>query len=600
MFALGKKTRQLWIAAGIALGVMTLGACSGGGGGSALAPQPNQPVPSQPQSKSVDIPWSSVGSAISLPNVAGYNESITLTDNSLKATTEKLTLTISNHMPKGVPAMPASMHETEGFLSFSLTSSKDVHLSGFPGFSLTIPPGLVWDGGLLHLGFYDPASGWVSIGDVSLKGTTMTFTPTHTSLNLKAGVQYVVLPFACTVPSPSPSPTPTGVISCTASGTGAIGVLCETGGATAKTYAFAGEGRKGSNSVEQVDISGGASGGGTGHVTHTYNSGAGVPYTACSGDEKHLRVLCGAYSSGELMDVNANTLTDTEFSSGASGALSFSGGSCTICAIAFDPLDTAFILEDPAPAGGGQFQRVGENSHTIDMSIGTSDPNENPGYDYVKNWVFNPGYGTHVLQIANFNNGKLFSTTSGVTGGEPDSAGVDVSTHVGETPDEFDDVAWLADLGTSSMSGSTLTVATGSSTLSSSSLDSSLDIDATGVDSVLHLVFYVGEFGTDVLGFSMMPTTSGGTTYSDWAFVRWPNAPDGSAFTSGVDPHQIAVFNDPANCHDCGLALNADSSWLAVVDLDKLSHAPRSASDSHSIDSTYDLVAHHVVAFYKL
>ena len=598
MFSLGKKTRQLWIAAGIALGIMTLGACSGGGGGSAIAPQPNQPAPPQmPQSKTVDIPWSSVGSAISLPNVAGYNESITLTDNSLKTTSEKLTLTISNRMPKGVPAMPASMHETEGFLSFALTSSKDVHLSGFPGFSLTIPPGLVWDGGVLHLGFYDPASGWVSIGDVSLKGTTMTFTPTHASLNLKAGVQYVVLPFACTVPSPSPSPTPTGVISCTASGTGAIGVLC----AGNKTYAFVGKGLGGSSTVEQIDISGGAGANSTAAPHKTY-SDTFFP-TECSSDQKHQVVFCAGFGSGMITDINATAETNTEFDSGASGTLNFSGGSCTICSVAYDVVDNAFIIEDPNPtASGGRFQRVPEAApHTIDMTIATSDPQENPGYDYVKNWIFNPGYDSSVLQVADFNTGKLFTTASAISGMfTPDSGTVDVGTHVAQTPDECNSAnVTVADLGTATMSGSTLTVTTGQKNLTSG-LSGCLQTDASAEDSVLHVTFYAGEFGTTDFGFAQMPGTMSSTTISDWAFATFPNTPDGGGWSSAFDPHPIAAFNSPVNCPDCAISVNQPFTWMAVVDLNALLKAPRSATDSHVIDPTYDLLAHHVLAYYKI
>jgi hypothetical protein len=596
MFSLGKKTRQLWIAAGIALGVMTLGACSGGGGGSAISPmQPAPQGPGSAPSKSVDIPWSSIGSAISLPSVAGYNESITLTDNSLKATSEKLTLTISTKAPKGVPAMPASMHETQGFLSFSLTSSKDVKLSGFPGFSLTVPPGMVWDGGLLHLGFYDPASGWVSIGDVNLKGTTMTFTPNKSTLNLKGGVQYVVLPFACTVPSPSPSPTPSGVVSCAASGTGAIGVLCNAG----KTYAFVGKGVTGSTSVEQINISSGPNASSTAAPTHTYTSTF-LP-EACTGDEKHLVVWCTSFASGKITTINAAAQTNVDFDTGATGTLGFSGGSCVICAIAYDRIDNAFIIEDKNPtAGGGMFQRLPEAApHTIDMTILSPDPNENPGYDYVKNWIWNPEYNNGKLEVADFSSGKLFTTTNAIANMSiPDSGTVDVATHVAETPNEFDFTVTVADLGTATMSGSTLTVTTGQTVLTHAGNE--LDNDATATDSVLHLTFLAGEFGTNLMGFALLPTTSTGTAISDWAYARFPNTPDGGVWSSAFDPHPIAAFNDPTNCPDCALSINNNNNWLAVIDLNALSHAKRSSGDPHAIDPSVDLLATHVLAYYKI
>ncbi len=596
-----KKTQQWLAAAGLALGIVALGACSGGGGSSIPSPatQPNQP----PGPNGLySAPLSAAGMSVNLPGVAGFSETLTVPSNNAAAGTN-LTVRVTQSAPLAMPRLDPNMHVAIPFLYFMIGTNKDVKLNGFPGFKMTIPAGFNMGNLPVKVGYYDPIAGWKHIGDFVMVGHTVTFAPTSAAVTLKANVVYYAITYTCGGGSPTPSPTPTGVISCTASGTGAIGVLCETGGSTAKTFAFVGEGRKGSASVEQVDISGGASGGGSGHITHTYSSTTSTYYTNCAGDEKHLRVFCGAYSSGELMDINASPLTDAEFSTGASGSLTFTGGSCTICAIAFDPIDTAFILEDPNPtAGGGQFQRVGESSHTIDSTITTPDPNENPGYDYVKNWVWNPQYGGGHLEIADFGSGKLYTTSGTISSlSTPDSGGVDVSTHIAETPNEFDFVNTIATLGTATLSGSTLSgVSTGSTTFTSNAFDSALDIDASEVDSVLHLTFYVGEFGTNTLGFGLLPTTSTGTTFSDWAFVKWPAAPDGSAFTSGVDPHQVAVFNDPVNCPDCALALNANSSWLAVVDLDKLMHAPRSVSDTHSIDSSYNLVTNHVVAFYQL
>jgi hypothetical protein len=203
-----KRMKHLWIAAAVSFGMVVLGACGGGGGGgSSIAPGP-QPLPLKPVQSSTTIPLSDVGSAIALPPVGGYDESITLTSNSAPAGTS-LGLVVSTGVPKGVPAMPASFGETQRFLNFSISSSKTVTLSGFPGFELTIPPGLRWDGGELHLGFYNPGSGWREIGGVMLVGRTITFTPTKSALTLSAGVNYVVAPFACTAPSPIPSPVST-------------------------------------------------------------------------------------------------------------------------------------------------------------------------------------------------------------------------------------------------------------------------------------------------------------------------------------------------------------------------------------------------------
>jgi hypothetical protein len=373
--------------------------------------------------------------------------------------------------------------------------------------------------------------------------------------------------------------------------------------------------------VEQVDISGGAAGGGTGHVTHTYTSGHDAPYTECSSDEKHLRVLCGAFSSSQLMDITASGGggADVEFDSGAIGKLTFSGGQCTICAIAFDPKDTAFIVEDPNnggtttgfcfPGEPGQYQRFGENSHAVDMTITDPDANENPGYDYVSNRVFSPAYcanfgSPQTLEVADFNTGKLYtSDTTFSSVSLPDSGNTDVVTHVGVGPNESGNVFTTWDVGTAAFHTSTFTVSGSSQVLATNTTGCGDDNDENATDSVLHLTFITGEFcngGVETLGFLLLPTTSSGLTISDWAYAKIPNTPDGAAWNASHDPHPIAAFNDPVNCPDCAIFENLTGTWIGVVDLNLLKAAPRSASDTHSIDPSYDLIANKVLAFYAI
>ena len=597
MVSISTKSKQLIIAAGLALGIIALGACSGGGGGSITSPvsPPNVPVtPGGTWSGTL----SSAGMSVNLPSVAGFNETLTFPANNATSGTT-LTIKVSSGAPAGMPRLDPDMHVVLPYFYLQLSSSKSVTLNGFPGFKLQAPAHFNFGMLPAKIGYYDPKTGWTHVGDLTWSGGgLLTFTPTKTPVALLANTTYYALPYTCG--GPSPSPTPTGVISCTASGTGAIGVLC-INGTTPKTYGFVGKGRAGSSTVEQIDISTGASAGSSGAPFHTYSDTFGP--TNCSGDEKHLRVFCTGFGSATITDINATTHSNTEFGSGATGGLSFSGGFCVICNLAFDPMDTAFIIEDAAPAGGGQYQRVGESSHAIDMSIGTSDPNENPGYDYVKNWVFDPGYSSSVLRIEDFTNGKGFSATSATTNmSTPDSGCVDVSTHVADTGNEFTppDIVTLADLGSATEgAGGTLTVTTGQTTIAHSN-DGSLDDDACATDSVLHLTFYQGEFDTPNLGFALLPTSSSGTTISDWAFAPWPLAPDGTFFGPGADPHTVASFNDPVNCPDCALSVNDGLTWLAVIDLFKFEHAPRKSGDPHTIDPTYDLVANHVIAFYKI
>jgi len=591
MFLISKKSKQLFMAAGLALGIVALGACSGGGGSIQSPVAPNQPAsPAGTWSQTL----SPAGMSANLPSVAGFSETLTVPANNASAGTT-LTVKVSGSVPAGLPAIDPDLHMVKSFLYFTVTASKTVTLNGFPGFTLVAPPHFDYGNFPVKIAYFDPKTGWTHVGDMTYSAGTLTFVPTRNPIALVANTTYYVIPYTCG--GPSPSPTPTGVISCTASGTGAIGVLCKSG----KTYAFVGKGLAGQKQVEQIDISKGATANSTAAPTKVYATT--FQPTECSGDETNQIVFCGGFSSGELTDINATAQTNADFSTGATGSLGFSGGSCTICAIAFDPKDTAFIIGDPNPSGSGagQFQRVPEAApHTINETLATSDLNENFGFDYVKNWVFNPFYNGNQLQVLNVTTGGIFTQTTGVSGiSTPDSATVDVATHVGETPNEGGDVITMADLGTATMSGGVLTVTTGQTSTTHTN-DEGLDNDATATDSVLHLTFLAGEFGTNHLGFALLPTTSTGTTISDWAYALFPNTPDGAAWSSAFDPHPVAAFNDPVNCPDCALSINQSTNWLAVIDLNKLKAAPRKSGDVHTIDPTYDLEANHVLSYYKI
>jgi hypothetical protein len=618
MVSVSKKSKQLIVAAGLALGVFALGACSGGGGSiSSPVAQPNQPsMPSGQWSGSL----AQAGMSVNLPSVVGFHETMTFPANNAASGTT-LTIKLSSAVPAGMPALDPDMHVALPFFYFTLSSSKTVTLNGFPGFTLKAPAHFDYGNLPAKIGYYDPATGWKHIGNMTYTSGVLTFTPTSTHTTMQANVVYYALPYTCG--GPSPSPTPTGVISCTASGTGAIGVLCTSN----HTYAFVGNGPKFAATVEQVDISGGATGGGAGHVTHTYTSGQAAAYTECSSDEKHLRVLCGAFSSAELMDITASGGggSDVEFNSGATGSVAFSGGTCTICAIAYDPVDNGFIVVDPNTGGTGtsfctvgtpgepvNYQRFREGVHTSDMTIADPDGNENPGYDYVSNRVFSPAYcgfrnsggATQTLEIADFNTGKLYtSDTTFSSVFLPDSGNVDVVTHVGVAPNESGNVFTTWDVGTAAFHTTTLTVSGSTQTLATATTGCGDDNDENATDSVLHLTFITGEFcsgGFETLGFLLLPTTSSGLSISDWAYAKVPNTPDGNPWDASHDPHPIAAFNDPVNCPDCAIFENLEGTWIGVVDLNKLKAAPRSASDTHSIDPAYDLKANHVIAFYAI
>ena len=204
MLSLVRTSSKLFVAAGIAFGILTLGACSGGG---SIAPTGTGSAPQGPVTfAQASVPFSSAGAAVSLPAVAGFAESIVLTANDAPAGTN-LQIEISSTTPDGMPALNPDMHVAQPFLFFTLSSSKTVSLHGIPGFTLTLPVGYTYTSLPVKMGYYDPAGGWKHVGNLTLAGNKVIFAPTTAALSMAASVKYYAMPYTCGGPSPSPSPS---------------------------------------------------------------------------------------------------------------------------------------------------------------------------------------------------------------------------------------------------------------------------------------------------------------------------------------------------------------------------------------------------------
>jgi len=136
MFLISKKSKQLFMAAGLALGIVALGACSGGGGSIQSPVAPNQPAsPAGTWSQTL----SPAGMSANLPSVAGFSETLTVPANNASAGTT-LTVKVSGSVPAGLPAIDPDLHMVKSFLYFTISTSKTVTLNGVPGFTLVAPP----------------------------------------------------------------------------------------------------------------------------------------------------------------------------------------------------------------------------------------------------------------------------------------------------------------------------------------------------------------------------------------------------------------------------------------------------------------------------
>jgi len=199
------KGTQLAAVAAIALAILALGACSGGGGS---VPNPMQQAQPASPAQSFTGALSAAGMSVTLPSVAGFTETLTVPANNAAAGTN-LTVRVTNAAPGAMPALDPDMHVAIPFLYFSIGTNKDVKLNGFPGFKMTIPAGFNMGNLPVKVGYFDPIAGWKHIGDFVLSGRTVTFAPTSSAITLKADVVYYAITYTCGGPSPSPSPTST-------------------------------------------------------------------------------------------------------------------------------------------------------------------------------------------------------------------------------------------------------------------------------------------------------------------------------------------------------------------------------------------------------
>ena len=400
-----------------------------------------------------------------------------------------------------------------------------------------------------------------------------------------------------------PSTTPTG----TGAGSGSMAIL-QVGGST---YAFV----PSPTGVSAVKIGSAtllASAGGSPLALSSATSRA-ITLTvlpdACAADWVNAKVICGSFSSGTVtvIDASSTAFTATSYDTGLTSSVSYSGGSCVVCGLLYDPKEDETILA--TAAGYSFFDHL--KTHAITRTIAASVA-ENFGYDPVTDQIFSPQYQTSpasidVVPAAGTNVYSL--SPSPATLSSPDHGAVDSSTGVAITAEEYSLDAYLVALGTEQLgapSAGAFTALEATLPLNHTQ-DCSWPLSDIAVESSAHLAFFSAEFcnaGNDMMGVAQLPRTAPVTaadlTISDYAFAHIPDPATGITWTSPGDPHGIANFTLSAGTLHYGLLVNADKTYVAVVDLVKLLAAPRDATDAHLVAPTYDLVANGVVTFFLL
>ncbi len=382
-----------------------------------------------------------------------------------------------------------------------------------------------------------------------------------------------------------------------------IGVL--TGTTTVQAYVPNGYWEGGTTGVQFVPIEGGGSNASvsTDKVVNACSSNSVTGQTVCTANNTDVYLITGS------------TLNKT-LASGSNFTAGFSGGSCNNCGVAIDALTNTAYIEMGYNSGDG-IQALNLNTNTFTTPTATAhDVSENISIDPGRNLILSPNeQGIYDLfQIGATGALKEYGMN---IGGELDSAAEDCSTGIALAADEFTETVFITDLTQAKFTSGT----PGTWTAPYQFVDMpDFKGFSAGTDGIsvapgnAHLGIVTGEFGGNQFGVLSLPSTSGSGTpaFADWAGASIPSTPDGAGFSAGFDPHTITAYVSPNTQKAYGLIADwatREPTYLAVIDLQALLAAPRKAgvdaggnsclSCTHSVDPSYDLVAHGVIKFVK-
>jgi hypothetical protein len=326
------------------------------------------------------------------------------------------------------------------------------------------------------------------------------------------------------------------------------------------------------------------------------------PPDECAPDLVHAQLYCLSFTSAIVSVVHYNpanvlatpTLLGTTTTDAPSTGVSFSGATCVICGIAFDPTDNAFII---STANGYELWSTSPGA-TVPLKTIPAPISENFGYNAITDQIFSAWYGSDPFDATlTFNGLDLIDipsssryqlNDSSIAPFTPDAAAFDTKTNIGIAPEEDSYPVYMDDLNapaavytaptpvpyplpspyTRGYVGSYTSPVATPNPASSFQTNLCPEETYTSVDSVEDLGFFGSEYcANDWIAVAQLPTAAGAMlAFSNYVAAQLPNTPAG-AFQSPLDPHAILVVNLPNICPDCGVLFNYDKSYIAVVDL---------------------------------
>ena len=314
--------------------------------------------------------------------------------------------------------------------------------------------------------------------------------------------------------------------------------------------------------------------------------------TVCTANGTDVYALSGTGLDGS---VSPNPLT-----SGGSGSLFFSGGSCTNCGVAMDAThNKAMIGLSNVGAGAFQFLNLAgtvtnASFEPVFNSMAPAGPfvaniSEDPLLDPIRNLLLsaNENNNYEIVDVTNSLTPQFFENPI-PNAGEADSSGEDCSTGIVLAPYEFTSPSqvYIADINNpGTLPNAVFTPGTPGTWTAPSQIQtlpgSVLAAGASGlaVAQGTHTGVVSGEFGGDAITAIGLPVASGGGAVP--AIGSWMTCSIGNNFSNGLDPHTVTAYQSPNGGAAIALLADIGATTLARVDLTAMLALPESAPGSH-------------------
>jgi hypothetical protein len=352
-------------------------------------------------------------------------------------------------------------------------------------------------------------------------------------------------------------------------------------------------------------------GGGTNTTISTPNT-----VNSCAGNPATGQTVCTANNNDVYLISGSPPVLNTTLTSNLSGFASFSGGSCTNCGVAVNALNNTAAIQgglSGSPSGDG-VQILNLNTNTFSAPFGTHQAvSEDISIDPGRDLILSPNEGNNYMLLSTNSSGAITGELDHTfsSGGEPDSAAEDCSTGIALASVEFTNNVYAADLSQGTFTPGTPGSWSAPSTLFTLTGVPGFDAGISGISVAQgssHLAIVAGEFGGNTFGVLQLQPASGtgdsNPTLTDYTGATMPPTPSGT-FTAGCDPHTLTAYTSPNTGKAIGLYTSyntvscQDPSWIGMIDLAAALAAPRTPG-THTIDPSYDLIAHGVVTYIKV